>query len=161
MTDFSRLVAVVSIESVRLCEASCRSFVDPSEVAQQINVKASQSTEVVKAPGEDGSDGALMIRASFRMVASADADEEERQAEVRGVFELSYQVPVDETFSEDELEAFGSINAVFNAWPYWRELVQASLARMNMPVLTVPLYRALPREPENGGVGDAHDATPN
>ena len=54
---------------------------------------------------------------------------------------------LDEVFSSDELNEFGQVNAVFNAWPYWRELVQSSLARMSMPILTVPVYRVLPSDP--------------
>ena len=45
---------------------------------------------------------------------------------------------------EEGPEAFAQVNAVFNAWPYWRELVQASLARMSMPALTVPVFRVAP-----------------
>ena len=66
--------------------------------------------------------------------------------EVRGTFELSYRFPEEESFSSEELTAFGQVNAVFNAWPYWRELVQASLARMSMPTLTVPVFRVVPEE---------------
>ena len=51
--------------------------------------------------------------------------------------------PDEESFSSEELEAFGEVNAVFNAWPYWRELVQASLARMLLPPLTLPVFRVL------------------
>ena len=45
-----------------------------------------------------------------------------------------------------QLKAFGQINAVFNAWPCWRELVQAPLARMSLPTLTMPVFRVRPRD---------------
>ena len=60
---------------------------------------------------------------------------------------MSYRLPADESFASEELAAFGKINGVFNAWPYWRELVHASLARMDMPTLTVPVFRLPP--PDN------------
>ena len=85
------------------------------------------------------------------MEVRRESDKGKLQAEIRGTFELSYKVPDDESFSSEELEAFGQVNAVFNAWPYWRELVQASLTRMSMPLLTVPVFR-LPRNKTDNGV---------
>ena len=139
MVDLSRIVSVVQIEGVRLREASCRSAVRPSEIALKLVARPSWDVSVAKEPDDDG---VLLINADFRLdVRTADEDEEALRAEVRGLFELSYRVPDDERFSTHELEAFARINAVFNAWPYWRELVQASLTRMSMPVFTVPVYR--------------------
>ena len=139
MADLSRIVSVVQIEDVRLREASCRSAVRPSEVSPKLVAHPSWDVSITKTPDDDG---ALLISADFRLdVRTADKDEEMPQAEVRGLFELSYRLPAAERFSAHELEEFARLNAVFNAWPYWRELVQASLTRMSMPVLTVPVYR--------------------
>jgi preprotein translocase subunit SecB len=63
---------------------------------------------------------------------------------VKGVFELCYRLPKGQTTTEDGLAEFASVNAVFNAWPYFRELVQSTMARMSLPPLTLPLYR-IPR----------------
>ena len=147
MIDLSRIVSVIEIKSVRLCEAHCRSAVHPSEAGGAIGVKISRKAAVVKEPGEDG---VLRIETIFAMEIHSAGDEEKLQAEIRGTFELSYKVPDDESFSSEELDAFGQVNAVFNAWPYWRELVQASLARMSMPLLTVPVFR-LPRNRTDDG----------
>ena len=157
MVDLSRIVSVVQIEGVRLREASCRSAARPSEIAPRLVARPSWDVSVTKEPGDDG---ALLISADFRLeVRTPDEDEEYLQAEVRGVFELSYRIPDAERFSTHELEAFARINAVFNAWPYWRELVQASLTRMSLPVFTVPVYRVPSRDPAgdddgNSRVGD-------
>ena len=143
MVDLSRIVSVVQIESVRLCEAHFRSAVHPSESADVINVKTTTEAAVVKEPGDGSS---LRVETTFTMEVRGASDEEELQAEIRGRFELSYEIPDDESFSSEVLEAFGHVNAVFNAWPYWRELVQTSLARMSMPPLTMPVFRLPPRD---------------
>ena len=136
MVDLSRIVSVVEIENVRLREAHCRS-VRPSEIAKTLEVKPWHDAEVIKSGGGES----LEIDVAFGLeVADADG-EQEFQAEIRGTFELLYRIPADEDFSSEELAAFAQINAVFNAWPYWREFVQTSLARMDMPVLTVPVFR--------------------
>ena len=147
MVDLSRIVSVIEITSVRLCEAHCRSAVHPSDAGGAISVKISRKAAVVKEPGEDG---VLRIETIFAMKIHSASDEKKLQAEIRGTFELSYKVPDDKSFSSEELEAFGQVNAVFNAWPYWRELVQASLARMSMPPLAVPVFR-LPRNRTDDG----------
>ncbi|MCY4075174.1 MAG: hypothetical protein OXH04_07075 [Acidobacteria bacterium] len=141
MVDLKRIISVIQIESVRLREAQFRSAVQPSEIADAITVTTSRKTEVVQKPTADQT---LRIETAFTMEVRSAGEDEELQAEIRGTFELSYEIPDDETFSSEELEAFGEVNAVFNAWPYWRELVQASLARMSMPPLTVPVFRVAP-----------------
>lgn len=152
MVDLSRIVPAVQIESVRLCEASFRSPVQPSRIADAIDVKASHDAIVAEMPGEDH---LFLVRANFNMEVHSTGDEEELQAEIRSTFELSYRLPGGETFSQDELRAFAQINAVFNAWPYWREFVQASLARMSMPILTVPVFRLPASEPSEDDEDDS------
>ena len=148
MVDLKRIISVIQIESVRLCEAYFRSAVQPSEIAEAIKVTTSRRTAVVEEPTDDRS---LRIETAFTLeVRSADGDEK-LQAEIRGTFELSYEIPDDKSFSSEELEEFGQVNAVFNAWPYWRELVQASLARMSMPPLTVPVFRVVPADTADDG----------
>ena len=142
MVDLTSIVSVVEIEDVRLCEASCRSLARPSELAETIVVKPLHGASVIKEPADDG---LLLIHTDFSLEIRSEDYDGELQAEIRGLFELSYRIPKEERFSSDEFKAFSQFNAIFNAWPYWRELVQASLARMSMPVLTVPVYRVSPR----------------
>ena len=136
MVDLSRIVSAVEIKSVRLREAHCRS-VRPSEIAETIAVKPSHDAEVI----ESGDRESLEVEVAFVLDVSNADGEQEFQAEIRGTFELLYRIPADKDFSSEELAAFAQVNAVFNAWPYWREFVQTSLARMEMPVLTMPVFR--------------------
>lgn len=59
--------------------------------------------------------------------------------EVRATFRLVYRLP--QKMAAADLKAFTGVNAVFNAWPFWRELVHNSAARMNLPPPTVPLLK--------------------
>ena len=137
MVDLSRIVSVVQIENVRLRECVCRSPVQPSDMVE-LSADMSHDALVTQEPG----DGVpLRINVNFVLEIRNAKGDKELVAEVRGVFELSYLLPDDERFTPEELHAFGQFNAVFNAWPYWRELVHASLARMSVPILTIPVYR--------------------
>ncbi len=51
-------------------------------------------------------------------------------------FELSYDLESSEGLRYADLQEFASVNSVFNAWPYWRELVDSTTRRMG---LTTPL----------------------
>ena len=140
MTDFSRLVSVIQIENIRLCESQSCCPVQPSEIPSAVEVNTSRGTSVVKEPGEDGR---LMINTNFSLEIVSEEEHEKRTlVKLSAVFELSYLIPPGtEVFSSGELEAFGQINAVFNAWPYWREFAQSNLTRMSMPAIVMPVYR--------------------
>ena len=43
--------------------------------------------------------------------------------------------------TEKELQNFCDINAVYNAWPYWREFVHSTMDRMGLPTMTMPLLK--------------------
>jgi hypothetical protein len=62
-------------------------------------------------------------------------------------FELTYSIPESMHVTDEELSAFARVNGVFNAWPYFREFVHASVARMGLPSVIVPIYRLSGQRP--------------
>ena len=90
MVDLKRIISVIQIESVRLCEAYCRSAVQPSEIAEAIKVTTSRKTAVVKEPTNDRF---LRIETAFTLEVRSADDDEKLQAEIRGTFELAYEIP--------------------------------------------------------------------
>jgi hypothetical protein len=59
--------------------------------------------------------------------------------DIRATFRLVYRLAG--TATAADAKAFAGVNAVYNAWPYWRELVQNSAARMSLAPPTVPLLK--------------------
>ena len=48
----------------------------------------------------------------------------------------------EQKMAADTLEAFSSENVGYHVWPYWREFVQSSCARIGMePPVSIPFYR--------------------
>lgn len=43
--------------------------------------------------------------------------------------------------SDECLKEFGKINCLFQVWPYWRELVQSHLAKAQIPVFALPMFK--------------------
>ena len=138
MADISRIVSVVEILNVRLSTASFGCGVRPSQLPETLEVTASPPVAVLPDPADDVS---RQIEVTFALEVRGDGDTEASQVEVRATFELSYRIPENQSVSGEEWQAFADVNAVFNAWPYWRELVHTSFARMGLPPLTVPVFR--------------------
>lgn len=62
--------------------------------------------------------------------------------EISAVFEAEYTS--EEEVESSELEKFANKNVGYHVWPYWREFVQSSLARLELPadMINVPFYFA-------------------
>jgi hypothetical protein len=95
--------------------------------------------------GRDEESNRLFVTLTFRValspVVEADA-EAEVQLRVTATFVVAYSVKSFEGIGDDHIRAFSAINGVFNAWPYWREFVQNTTARMGLPMpVVIPVYR--------------------
>jgi hypothetical protein len=60
---------------------------------------------------------------------------------IRATLEARYDLkPNSPTFSEDDLNDYALCYCPFHVWGYWREYVQSSLARLDLPQFTLPLF---------------------
>jgi hypothetical protein len=67
--------------------------------------------------------------------------------EIRAEYWLLYSLSNTEGLREENFRAFADLNGVYNVWPYWREYVQSTVARMGMPPLPIPVFRPLDLRP--------------
>ncbi|GIU97431.1 MAG: hypothetical protein KatS3mg013_1234 [Actinomycetota bacterium] len=56
-------------------------------------------------------------------------------------FRLLYSVKSEERLRRSDIEQFAHWNAVFNAWPYWREYLASTLNRAQLPRFVAPVMR--------------------
>lgn len=89
-------------------------------------------------------------RFSVRISISGDpADGPERperhRFEVACRYALVYELRPGYSPSPQELDAFREGNAVFQCWPYSRELIQNMTARMGLPIPPLPFLRLAPK----------------
>lgn len=155
MTDISRLISVVQIENVRVVEASIRTSIRSVPEAGTIEAKIGRNAHVVQPP----KDGLFIVRTEFAFGVHPADDAEAKSDATASVainvsFELTYRIPENMSTSDEELTEFARVNGIFNAWPYWREFVHASLARMGLPPLILPVYR-LSRASDDDVRGDS------
>lgn len=60
---------------------------------------------------------------------------------VRAEYALFYEVPSGVECTDGGAEHFAGNNAVFNAWPFFRELAYSLVGRMGLPAIVTPLLR--------------------
>lgn len=60
------------------------------------------------------------------------------------VLDYSLNAPPPKETRDELLAAFAKVNAVYNAWPYLREIVHNTFTRMNLPPPLIPIFRAVP-----------------
>ena len=97
---------------------------------------------------EDGTDAGFFATSTleFRLSKPAPSPdpngEDEPCVVVRATLEASYAFKDDSPdFSEEQLKTFALHYCPFHVWGYWREFVHSSLARLEFPALTVPLFQ--------------------
>ena len=75
---------------------------------------------------------------------SSDSDDSKTEpcVVVKATLEASYAFKDDsQDFTEEQLKTFALHYCPFHVWGYWREFVHSSLARLEFPALTVPLFQ--------------------
>ncbi len=139
------------IESVRLLKSrvASRSLLEPlrGPIALRLKHKARQ------APAPKG---LLRLEISFHLSGveeKAPSAEDSRMGRqplvlVECTWEADYRLAEKYQPTPEAVKAFKDGNAVFNCWPYFREYVQNTITRMNLPPLTLPLLRLLPKLPK-------------
>ncbi len=111
----------------------------PAKLAMGVNVE----TQV------DKDEKVVCVRPRFVLSAKYDEADNEELLRIEAQFVLRYRVPSFEGLKKANIVAFGELNGLYNAWPYWREFVQSTTVRMGLPPLTIPVYRPLkaPKRP--------------
>ena len=136
-----RASASLDMVSVRFQSFSANAFRSALELPDHfaLQPKIGFTRPVVRHSG-------LHVSIATTVVFSADAElpEEGRTpvASIRASIEILYQKKQDvQDIAEADLQEFANINAPFHAWGYWREFVQSSLARLNLPSYSLPMFR--------------------
>lgn len=135
------LIAVVHLMNVRLVNCSAKAGIRLADVTDEMGPEFSHSAKAVQ-----GSEPGVFYVLSGLRVRVVSESSEVSHAELNVQFELEYRVPSDFKPTRSEISAFARVNGVFNAWPYFREFVQSTSQKMDLPVIILPVYR-VPQAP--------------
>ncbi|MBZ2190275.1 hypothetical protein K8B33_14290 [Alcanivorax sp. JB21] len=138
----------LAIQAVHLshCYANVRQDFDPArynkdELVSQ-GFSALQSVDALEFE-EDASGYRFVYLLGFRLVGKEEDQEVEGyvpKLEIVGSFSAKYKCK--RKLNGEEIEAFSKNNVAYHIWPYWREYIQSTAARVGLKeVIEVPMYR--------------------
>lgn len=139
------VAAVVEIVDVRLFSSAVQLGEPEGEVELSVRHRA-------RVRRHDQDSTCVRVFADFvveEAAASGDAGEPgvagagpgAERLHIAASFRLDYRVPDAGVFTDEQLSAFGQVNGVYNAWPFWREYVYSTMARLGLPPMTLPVFR--------------------
>lgn len=140
----------VQLEEVRFVGDKCELISFPA--TKQNKFETTATTEF----NADHNENILFVLVHFGLYAVDKSDK--LLAIIQADMLLLYHIENFEALTDDHFKHFADKNAVFNAWPYWREFVQSATARMQLPTLTLPTYRFGMNLPEKSTISGAKKA---
>lgn len=135
----NEVLKVVSLRSVRFNSFSARAFEHleglPDDVAFHPNVGFTKPKVVTEGQ-------ALSAKTTFvfGMKGKLPTGDVQTYCSVRATTEVIYVSHHPSwDFTQDDLQDFAEAYCAFHAWGYWREFLQSTLARLDLPSFTLPL----------------------
>jgi len=145
---------------VRKAEAHTEGNFDPKYSKDQLGVQIKFATvpEVERFELSDDSDPEQKIRflrfsvetgVRFVVADSHDTSDPAVRAEITATFSADYAVKNQNDVTDDGVMAFSeSENVTYHVWPYWREFIHSTCARLRLPSAVLPMYRPKTRNTE-------------
>lgn len=131
---------------------------------QEVQYKGSPGSEYKALLDDKSREGVMLfkIEVGVRLVDSSlnEDDDGYVKIEISAIFEAEYQLLNPDEFNEDGMSEFLNANVHHHVWPYWREYVQSTCARIGIPEITIPFRLPQPKEkkkaPTKGKVKQSH-----
>lgn len=137
-----RVAAIAEITNVRMTAAMVRLDIPPGQIKFPLSLELKvQNKGVVFQPGE------LRVYVQFALTGRDRKQRKKPPLGLRCSYVVNYVLPSGAPPKRSEVQAFSRGNAVFNCWPYFRELVQNACARLGLPPPTLPLFKVKVKEP--------------
>lgn len=140
----------VQLKSIALRSAHVDSFIPAGEpVSDPISVTQQHRCTFEELSLENARE--IHVSVEFRCQASRNGSGEGAAAEAAllkldATFILVYTLPLEAKYESECLQHFAELNGTYNAWPYWRELVQTATGRVGLSGVILPVYRPVSKK---------------
>jgi len=112
------------------------------EAGFQVQFKSGPGNEYKAISDEKSNEGIMIFpfEAAVRLIDPNIKEEDDGfiQLEISAIFEAEYQFSNHGNFNEEGMSLFLNANVPHHIWPYWREYVQSTCARLGMPEIIIP-----------------------
>jgi len=133
----ARISSRVAVYDVRLKEHYARCYDFDGDDLPPLVMHSCEHTGV---RDDDGKQIRVDVLFTCAMAFENDESREDPPVLIKATFSLYYRINDLAEFDDDHIDAFASANGVYNAWPFWRELIHADFGRMGLPSLTIPVF---------------------
>jgi hypothetical protein len=129
----------VAIQTVRLVASNFWQKPTAGAPNSEVHIDCTVKTEA------DKKNGGVLVFPTFKLNAfDPKRGVDKPDVYIEATFVLVYRAERIGKLKNENFQAFGNTNGIFNAWPYWREYVQNTVTRMGLPPLTIPVFRLTP-----------------
>jgi preprotein translocase subunit SecB len=135
----------VELKDVQLISCKCHQTPKAATGKKTYNINYSAKVETDKKKGH------VVVLPEFYFEAFSEAETREPVILIDASFVLAYKINDFKGLTKRGFEQFANLNGIYNAWPYWRELVQNIIVRMGLPSLSIPVFR-IAEAPKQKGV---------
>ncbi len=145
----NEVVTGTRLSRVRFCEFFAHARMPVEDVGD--NARLHASTNFLRPEVDllgDQKDGGFRATSTlvFRLDLRSPSVDEDGDSEpcvlVKATLEASYAFKDNaRDFTDEQLKTFALHYCPFHVWGYWREFVHSSMARLEFPPLTVPLFQ--------------------
>lgn len=80
----------------------------------------------------------IVAEVRLSVVGTAAEDDSEQVLKLTALYAAVYACDPTRTTTDEELASFGNLSAIFNVWPFWRELASSYYGRMKLPLPILP-----------------------
>jgi hypothetical protein len=132
-------------QNVKLVECSAETSAEGSGVSDEISIGLKMETKVLNA-----GDGAarFVVKITAEGMLKQAAQDASSVFHISCAHELLYRLNPKYVPKEDEVAAFREGNALFQCWPYSREMIHNLAMRMDVFISPLPFLRIVPKSPE-------------
>lgn len=145
-----KIASKVQLEIVSLRAATVETGFDPMDIPKQIGLSQQYRCSYVT----DQSEGQHSIRVTVDFKFFAKQVENDVALEdamtLDASFLLVYTAANLDGVEDHCFKHFADVNGPYNAWPYWRELVQTATGRVGLSGITIPVFRPFAVDVEDG-----------
>ena len=142
----NEVVTQVRLKHVRFCDVAAQSAVAADAIPDDTRLRASTNflrpTVDLEEAGFKAASAMIFKLTTPAALASEQGEDAAPCIVVKATLEATYSFRDNAPeFTEDQLITFALHYCPFHVWGYWREFVHSSLARLEFPALTVPLFQ--------------------
>lgn len=139
----------VALQSVTLKSATIETALDPLDLPSQVGMTQGYRSNFERVPTNDRDK--LVVTVDFKFNAKEADDSPSELVALAASFSLIYWLEPHISIDERCFQHFAEVNGPYNAWPYWRELVQSVTGRIGMAGVTIPVFRIAAKDVEPSG----------